>query len=112
MSQKIQHIIRLILIILTASGRFLGLAAFSIIIRFRLAGLKRKAPQMLWILNAISIATGILFTIIQLNLFKNYIEVNDGFEAIKSLAFPVIISGTAFVINIKYYLERKELIVN
>ncbi len=87
----------------------IGLGALAIVTRFRLAGLKKKAPMMLWILNGVSLAVGIIFNIIQYNLNKEYMSVKDTNLFGAGLVGSVLPGAILLIINVFYYKNRKEL---
>ena len=90
----------------------IGLAAFAIVTRFRLAGLKKKAPVMLWILYGVSLAAGLIFSIIQYSLIKEYMQVEDPNLFSVGLAGSAVPGAIFLIINIFYYKNRKGLFVN
>ena len=83
----------------------IGLAVFSIIVRFQLAGYKKQSPKMLLVLYGVSLVVSILYSIIAGAI--THVNMVDS-STISSL----VVSAVMIVVNYVYFKKRAHLFCN
>ena len=88
---------------------YFGLAAFSIVTRFRLSGYKKNGPKFLYILyganliSSLAYCVGLTFIIGDTSIFIEIFGSDIG---------ALVITCVVFYVNYKYFSKRKELFIN
>ena len=91
---------------------FILIAAYAIITRFQLSGLKKSGPPMLYSLYIIGMIVNIAYVVAVAAAVSKFSIKFTQVTSISSLASSLTVSAVFLVINIIYFGKRKDIFVN
>lgn len=89
----------------------LGLVAFIILVRFRLAGFKKDGPKLLAVMYAAVLAFNILYIILVASVLSDF-GAGIGDLLTPSVVVSLLGSAVMLIVNKIYFDKRKELFIN